>query len=74
MKVETSYRVLAQELFNKAVIHIMDLSIVDDTIIVIGKDIARTMINEIYNNSNKNKNQTMLYNGVMEEINNVILK
>jgi hypothetical protein len=50
----------------------MDLPIVDDTIIVIGKDIARTMINEIYNNSNKNKNQTMLYNGVMEEINNVI--
>ena len=72
MKVETSYRVLAQELFNKAVIHIMDLSIVDDTIIAIRKDIARTMINEIYNNSNKNKNQTMLYNGVMEEINNVI--
>lgn len=72
MKVETSYRVLAQELFNKAVIHIMDLPIVDDTIIAIGKDIARTMINEIYNNSNKNENQTMLYNGVMEEINNVI--
>jgi hypothetical protein len=72
MKVETSYRVLAQELFNKAVIHIMDLPIVDDTIIVIGKDIARTMINEIYNNSNKNENQTMLYNGVMEEINNII--
>jgi len=72
MKVETSYRVLAQELFNKSVIHIMDLPIVDDTITAIGKDIARTMINEIYNNSNKNENQTMLYNGVMEEINNVI--
>jgi hypothetical protein len=60
MKVETSYRVLAQELFNKAVIHIMDLPIVDDTIIVIGKDIARTMINEIYNNSNKNENQNQV--------------
>ena len=74
MQIKTSYGVVAQELFNKAVIHIMDLSITDDTIISMGKDMARTMLDEIYNRSSKNENQTILYNNVMKEINNVIYK
>jgi hypothetical protein len=72
MQIKTSYGVVAQELFNKAVIHVMDLSITDDTIISMGKDMARTMLDEIYNRSSKNENQTILYNNVMKEINNVI--
>ena len=73
MKIETSYGILARELYNKAVIGTMHSAEANDTIISISKDIARTRLTAIYNNSSKNDNQTKLYNRVMEEIDNIVI-
>ena len=73
MKIETCYRILARELYNKAVSRLMVLPGNDVTRIVIGKDIARTGLTAIYNNSSKNDNQAELYNKVMDEINSIVI-
>jgi hypothetical protein len=73
MKIETCYGILARELYNKALTGLMHSAEVNDTIISISKEIARTRLIAIYNNSSKNDNQTKLYNRVMEEINNIVI-
>jgi hypothetical protein len=73
MKIETCYGILARELYNKALTGLMHSAEVNDTIISISKEIARTGLIAIYNNSSKNDNQTKLYNRVMEEINNIVI-
>jgi len=72
MKIETSYGILARELV-EAVIGTIHSREANDTIISISKDIARTKLTAIYNNSSKNDNQTELYNRVMEEIDNIVI-
>ena len=72
MKIETSYGILARELV-EAVIGTIHSAEANDTIISISKDIARTKLTAIYNNSSKNDNQTELYNRVMEEIDNIVI-
>jgi hypothetical protein len=70
MSYKSNELALAQELFNKAVIHIMDLPIVDDTIIALGKDIALTMLDEIYNR-NTDPSLNDFYCGVRDEMDNI---
>jgi hypothetical protein len=48
----------------------MDLPIVDDTIIALGKDIALTMLDEIYNR-NTDPNLNDFYCGVRDEMDNI---
>ena len=61
---------LAQELFNKAVVHIMDLTIMDEVIISIGKNIAITMLDEIYNR-NTDPSMNDFYCGVRAQMDNI---
>jgi hypothetical protein len=56
----TAAQTLAQQLFDKAVVPIMDLSIMDETIKAKGLEIALMMLNEI-SNRNTDKSKHDLY-------------